>query len=259
MHRFFITPEQVDGHAIRLSPEQAHQVTRVLRLRAGQSICVLDGAGRECAALLTEVSPAHVIARAGAWQACEREPHVHLCLALGLLKGEKMDWAVQKATEVGATVIVPLCCARSVVRLREGRADGKTDRWQKIAREAAEQCRRGRVPRVTEPRSLPALLQRAAEFELLLLADEGEAAPLANALREREHPNALLTSAAREANRLRVLLLIGPEGGFDTEEARLAREAGAVPVSFGPRILRAETAAVVGAALVLHELEDRNR
>ncbi|MBI3945812.1 MAG: 16S rRNA (uracil(1498)-N(3))-methyltransferase [Armatimonadetes bacterium] len=254
MHHFHISPDQMNGDRVELTPEQAHQVARVLRLRPGDVICLLDGSCRECRAVLAEVSPGRVAARAGEWRRCAREPDARLCLALGLLKGEKMDWAVQKATEVGVCEVVPLLCARSIVRLEEGRDAGKVQRWQRIAREAAEQCRRARVPAISPPLSLGSLLERAAEFDLILLADEGESAPLSPALAagmrkvkgERRTGNAV---------GLRVLLLVGPEGGFAPEETRRAQEAGAVAVSLGARILRAETAAVVGPALVLHELE----
>lgn len=244
MHRFFIEPGQVCGDEVTLSPEQAHQIARVLRLSSGARVCVLDGRGRESEAVLMEVSPRHATARALEWQPATSEPRAHVALALGLLKGEKMDWAVQKATEVGAAEILPIQCARSVVRVDAERATSKVERWQRIAREAAEQCRRGRVPVVHPPLPLDSVLARAAEFDRILLADEAETVPLSAAL-----------SPALSATPPRVLLLIGPEGSFAPEEAAAARAAGALSVSLGPRVLRAETAALVGTTLLLHHLE----
>ncbi len=240
MHHFFIQPEQVEGDEVLLSPEQAHQLARVLRLEAGARICVLDGSGEECTAVLQEVAPARATARIVERQGCSREPRVSLSLGLALLKGERMEWAVQKATEVGVCEILPVACARSVVRLDEAGGAAKSQRWQKIAREAAEQCRRGRVPEVARPARLSSLLAHLAEFDCVLIADEVDTTPLAVALAPEAH---------------RVLLLIGPEGGFAPDEVAAARAAGARPVSLGARILRAETAAVVGCALVLHEME----
>lgn len=244
MHRFFIEPNRIQGEQVTLSPEQAHQVARVLRLQPGARICVLDGRGRECEAVLEEVTPRHASAHALEWRPTSGEPRAHVALALGILKGEKMDWAVQKATEVGAAEILPVECARSVVRVDGERAAGKAERWQRIAREAAEQCRRGRVPEVSRPATLASVLARAPEFDRILLADEGETAPLSEAL-----------SPAPSGASLRILLLVGPEGSFTPEEAEAARAVGALPVSLGSRILRAETAALVGVALVLHHVE----
>lgn len=240
MHRFFVTPEHIEDERVTLAPEQAHQLYRVLRLRPGATICVLDGEGLEYIAELVELSTSTATARVQEKRPCRTEPRVRLCLGLGLIKGEKMDWAVQKATEVGAAEIVPLACAHSVVRVDAERAAGKVQRWQRIAMEAAEQCRRGRIPVVTLPQTPAQLLARVSEFDRMLLADEQETAPLA---------------ATLQPEMRRVLLLIGPEGGFAPEEAGAARTAGAISISLGPRILRAETAAVVGCALVVHELE----
>jgi len=251
MHRFFVSPDQIEDARVVLSAPQAHQVARVLRLRPGDPIGILDGSGAECAAVLEAVSPARAVARLQEWHLCPAEPRTHLALGLGLLKGEKMEWAIQKVTEVGASRILPVACARSVVRLEEERAAGKVRRWQQIAQEAAEQCRRGRVPQVAAPLSWPALLDHAAGADVTLLADEQEATPLAEALR-----TALPPSQHDPTQPARVLLLVGPEGGFTPEETTAARAVGAIPVSLGPRILRAETAAVVGAALLLHLLEE---
>lgn len=261
MHRFLILPCQIHGEHATLRPEQAHQVCRVLRMKPGSAICVVDGRGQECAARLEEVSLRRVVVRLGLWRRCEREPKVHLCLGLGLLKGEKMDWAVQKATEVGVSEVVPLQCARCVVRWEEERGLGKVRRWQRIALEATEQCQRARVPVVGAPISFGSLLERAATFDWVLLAHEGASVSLPQALAagrravQGEPQSNAETSEAWVAPR--VLLLVGPEGGFAPEEVRQAQEAGVVAVSLGARTLRAETAAVVGVALVLYELERR--
>jgi len=243
MHRFFVSPGQIEGNRVSLTPEQAHQVARVLRLRPGGTVCVLDGSGVEYTAVLEEVSPARALARITQPRAARREPGPYVCLGLAILKGERMDWAVQKATEVGVSEIAPVACAHSIARVDAGQVEAKARRWQKIALEAAEQCRRARVPVVAPPVSLPALLERAPEFDRVLLADEQETARLAEAL----------APGAR-----RVLLLVGPEGGFAPEEVAAARAEGALAVSLGPLVLRAETAAIVGIALVMHELEDRS-
>lgn len=248
LHRFFVDPGQMEGSRVWLSPQQSHQAARVLRLRPGERVCILDGSGLEYLATLERVQTDGCLASITAQRLCPAEPRTHVCLGLGVLKGERMDWAIQKATEAGVGEVVPLDCARSVVRLEPDRASARVRRWQAIAQEAAEQCRRGRVPPIGAPAPLSAVLSRAVSYDLALLAFEGEAAPLADVVQAGRPPEAGAVQ--------RVLLLIGPEGGFALEEVAAARVAGAIPVSLGPRILRAETAAAIATALVLHLLGD---
>ncbi|MDH7568446.1 MAG: 16S rRNA (uracil(1498)-N(3))-methyltransferase [Armatimonadota bacterium] len=244
MHHFFVAKDQVNGLEVRLAPPQVHQVVRVLRLRAGDRIVVLDGLGNELEAELVHVSPTGVTARGTAWRPSPREPRVHVALALGLLKGERMEWAIQKGTEVGVSRFIPVYCARSVVRLTDPRAAEKRARWQRVALEAAEQCRRGCVPTVDLPTPFDAVLGATSAFHLTLIAVESGGTPL----------RAVMEAARSETRQ--VLLLVGPEGGFAAHETRAALDAGLRPVSLGARVLRAETAAIVGTALLLHHLDE---
>jgi 16S rRNA (uracil1498-N3)-methyltransferase len=158
-------------------------------------------------------------------------------LVQALAKGEKMDLVVQKATELGASRIVPLASERAVVKLQPGAA--KLDRWRRIAQEAARQCGRADVPRIDEPCGLAEVLR--------MLRDDPERRGL---LLDVEEKSLRLSAAARGVSRL--LLAVGPEGGFSPEEHDQARRGGMLPVALGPLVLRTETAGLAALAVLLH-------
>jgi len=168
------------------------------------------------------------------------EPPLPLILFQSLLKREKFEWILQKGTEIGVTRFVPLVTQRSLVQ-QTAVKPAKMARWRKIITEAAEQCRRGRIPRLDEPRTLPAALAMLPADTLALIPWEEE--------QRRPLPDVgNLTPAA-------LALFIGPEGGFAATEVALALEHGCQSVTLGPRILRAETAALASAAVLLHKIE----
>lgn len=197
-------------------------------MRAGDPLVVLDGRGAAWEAELREVSREAVVIHLGDASPCSPEPDLDVTLIAAVLKGERQDWLIQKAVELGVSRIQPVVCARSVVRP----GGEKVDRWQRIAQEAAEQCERGIVPAVAEP--LP-LARASWEGAIALVCTERQGAPLLAAL--------------PDAHRL--ALLIGPEGGWADEEVASLRERGALPVSLGPRVLRAETAALAALAAIM--------
>lgn len=240
MHRFFVEGPIVAGEERALPREVAQQVSRVLRLRVGETILLLDGEGWAFPLRLTGSAPGEVRGIVGDGQRVESEPRVAVTLYAAPLKGDHYAYALQKATEIGAAAFVPIVTERTVA----GEASAtKLERWRRIVREAAEQSGRGRIPAVSEPvpfaaacegtvASVPALIPWEAE------AERGLRATLAALAAERGQPGALS-------------LFIGPEGGFSTAEIALARSAGIVPVTLGRRILRAETATAVATALTL--------
>ncbi|RRR77689.1 MAG: 16S rRNA (uracil(1498)-N(3))-methyltransferase [Candidatus Viridilinea halotolerans] len=236
---FFVDPTTLTHDEIDLDDSAlAHQLGRVLRLGPGARVLLLDGLGMACEVELTALT------RTGLrGLVCERrpaagEPSWHATLFLALLRPERFEWALQKAVELGVTRVVPVVFERS---LPSDRADGKKiERWQRIVREAAEQSCRGVLPRVEAPVSFVAACQAAASATLPLLLWEGQA-PL---LRER------LRAANKPAS---ISLLSGPEGGIAPAELTTASEHGIMPVSLGPRILRAETAPVAAIAALGYE------
>lgn len=242
MHRFFVSPNRIHHRFVQFDDDQAHQMRRVLRLRPGDQVVVLDGSGWQYEATLEEVSNAKATGRLSEPVEATGEPAARLTLYQSLVRREKFEWVLQKGTEVGVAAFVPVITRRSLVRDAEDIGPEKLGRWRRIIREAAEQSGRGLLPSLTGPIDFDASPTGALQAGMALIAWEGETRrTIGEALAGR--------STAHD-----FALFIGPEGGFDEEEVRLAESWGAVPVSLGRRILRAETAAVVGAALVLHHL-----
>ncbi|MDI3280362.1 MAG: 16S rRNA (uracil(1498)-N(3))-methyltransferase [Bacillota bacterium] len=225
---------------VLLTGADAHHIHRVLRLRPGEEIEV-SCQGRTYVVRLTRTSPAAVQGRVVAQVKERREPRARVILAQALLKGEKMEWVIQKGTELGVKGFIALEARRAVVQLAPEKAAQRRERWQRIAREAAQQCGRPLVPFVAGPLPLQQVIESADYAPCLkLLAWEGEEeVPLHRAL----------AGGGPEAG---VVVFIGPEGGFTVEEVNAARRAGAQPVSLGPRILRAETAALAAVTAVLY-------
>ncbi len=239
--RVLLKPGEVRGDEIIVEGERAHYLARVLRLGAGDAFVAADPGGRELEAEIVALGEGWVRARWLVSHEARGEPAHPIHIALGVLKGKAMDWAVQKVTEVGASALLPVLTERGVVRLDDRRWGPRLQRWQEIAAQAVRQCGRSRPPEVSRPLSVPELadLCRAGALPWLLLDPRAE---------EACGFRAALGSAAGAG------LIIGPEGDFTQAERDLLLAAGAVPVSLGPRVLRAETAAVVACALALHTL-----
>jgi 16S rRNA (uracil1498-N3)-methyltransferase len=233
VHRLFVPPEQI-ADLVRLDPAQSRHLEVVLRLGPGAELEVFDGRGARWPARIE----APGVLRLGRRADPERGAS-DVWLAQALAKGEKLDLVVQKATELGASRILPLAAERSVVRLDEDRAERRAARLRRIAQEAARQCGRSDVPEVSAPCTLADLgdLLRADPDRRGLLLDPEE-----RALR--------LSQAARGASRL--LLAVGPEGGFTPAERAGAAAAGFAPVTLGSRVLRTETAGLAALAIVQH-------
>lgn len=228
LRRVFLPPERISAGRAVLTPEAVHYLRDVLRLEAGAELELFDGQGGAYPARLEEDL---------AWLRLgprrEARPALSLWLLAALSKGEKMDLVMQKATELGATRILSFEAERSVVRLDPGRGPARLARWRRIAEEAARQCGRADVPEVSLSPSLPAALAQVPEGFVRLAF----------------HPGGGPLSRERGAD-VGVAAVVGPEGGFSPEEVLACEAAGVRTVSLGPRILRAETAALVAVALL---------
>lgn len=237
--RFFITPDQVQGPRITVTGDDLRHIRTVLRKKTGDLLTLLDGAGAEYTVEIADMQRDAIVADVISQRRREvRGPRV--ILGQGLPKSDKMDWIVQKATELGVSSLVPLVTQRTVVKTKD--AEKRIARWQKIAREAAMQSNRTDVPAVEGLRSLDAFLGAAAPATgtLLLLPWEEGTRPIKDALR---------SSPGAE----NIVVLIGPEGGFALSEAEAAREKGFHLVSLGPTVLRTETAAVAALSMISYE------
>ncbi|MEO4048638.1 16S rRNA (uracil(1498)-N(3))-methyltransferase [Pseudomonas sp. CAU 1711] len=229
LSRFFIdAPLSLGQH---LLPEaQAHYIGRVLRHAAGDAVQLFDGSGQEYLGELIEVGKKAVRVELREAFAGQAESPLRIHLGQGLSRGERMDWAIQKATELGVAEITPLLSERCEVRLKDERADKRLAHWRQVAISACEQCGRSRLPTLHPPVPL-AEWRTAVEAELKLVLH-----PLAAPLDSHARPQSLA-------------FLIGPEGGLSETEVEQARAAGFHPARLGPRVLRTETAPVVALAV----------
>ncbi|MEB3224069.1 MAG: 16S rRNA (uracil(1498)-N(3))-methyltransferase [Candidatus Sericytochromatia bacterium] len=234
MTRFFVSPAALGAGQVRLTGADAHHATRVLRLGPGDGLTLLDGTGRVVEARVTAIEGREV-ALAVVSEAHEAPDGPPITLVQALPKGDKLDWIVQKATELGVAAIRPVAASRCVVRLDADRSQGKLRRWEAIAREAAEQCERPDLPRIYPPVSLEALGWAPGDT-VLVLAERARGGTLA----------AVLPPAAPTG----IWVLVGPEGGWAPEELERLEALGARCVSLGPRILRTETAGLAALAVI---------
>lgn len=245
MHRFFVPPESLRGETAVLQGAQARQVARVLRLRPQDRVLLLDNQGWQYPVELVRVAPERVEGRVLGRAPAPPEPRVAITLYQGALKAARFEWVLQKGTEVGISAFVPVVCTRSVAR-EVADASAKASRWRRILQEAAEQAGRGRIPLLHPALPFAEAWDRVQGLALLPWEGEREAG-LRGVLTEQLFPGL-------RGEYPPVSLLVGPEGGFTPEEVDMARRRGAVLVSLGRRILRAETAGVVAAAAVLYHV-----
>ena len=231
--RFYCPPPLPLNTNYELPPEAAHHASRVLRLRVGDAVQIFDGLGNALDATINAINGKHVLL--GNLQTCmgQQEPGLRIVLAQAMSTSEKMDWVVQKATELGAAEIVPVQTQRSVAKLAGSRAEKRAEHWRNVAVAACEQCGRNTLPQLHAPQELDAWLnemRRASGSKFILL------------------PGGASNLQAQPKPQGRVTLLIGPEGGFTADEASVAQQAGFIPVLLGPRVLRTETAAIASIA-----------
>lgn len=231
-HRFHV-PEAAPGARVALPEHSAHHARDVLRLRPGAPVRVFDGRGSEFEAVLEAVSRQGVSAKVTAVAAARPESPLRVVLAVSPLRGDRMEMVVQKATELGVAEIHPVVTTRTDAAARPALKGSRQERWDKVASGAAEQSGRAVVPHVAPTRTLDALLADPFAGLKVMFVERGPAPRLSLLPRP-----------------LEVLLLVGPAGGWEEAEVTRAGAAGFVPASLGPRILRAETAAVTAVSAV---------
>ncbi len=245
MHRFFIAPECIRSNLVEFPEETARQISRVLRLKTGQQVTVLDNLGSEYLVELGEMQGKKMRGTVVQTSVAAAEPAVKLSLYLCLSQREKFELMLQKCTEIGASAFTPVISSRSLVQDGEDKAGRRRERWEGILREAAEQSGRGRIPRLHAPRSFREAVDESAQNNGLTLIPTLD-------LPGRVGIKQALAGLDRKAPP-EIGVFIGPEGGFSDEEVELARAAGCRPVDLGRRVLRMETAAMVASTLVLSE------
>ena len=240
MPRFFVAKEDIRNGIVTVSGEDAHHISRALRMAAGERVTVCDAEGTDYECVLTDFLPDRVLARVERSRPTDREPPYIAVLYQGLPKADKLENVIQKAVECGVSRIVPFESERCVARIGDGDGEKKNARRNRIAAEAAKQCGRGILPAVEPAKPFREAVAEVARFDLALICYEGEGTtPL---------PSVLAAAKSRMPERPAVALMVGSEGGFSLGEAEAAKAAGWIPVGLGKRILRTETAPVFALA-----------
>ena len=247
MYHFFVREEQIGDDLIFIEGQDVNHIRNVLRMREGEQICVSSReGGKEFRAEITALESGRVTARILWTVEPEAELPSRLVLFQGLPKGDKMELIIQKAVELGAARIVPVSCARSVVKLDEKKAASKVRRWQAVCESAAKQSGRRLIPEVGEVTSFAGALREAAGLDVCLIPYERA--------EDMAHTRQIIESIRPGQS---VGILIGPEGGFEPEEVQEAAAAGAKPITLGKRILRTETAGMTVLSVLMFHLEQR--
>ena len=247
MHRFYLPPSQAQGSSLTITGREAHHAIHVLRVKRGEHVVVLDGAGGEVTCDVCEVDR-HKLGLAVLQKTSVPPLPFRIVLAQALTKGKSMDLIVQKATELGVHRIVPILSDRSVVQVEEESAAAKVEKWQTIAIESIKQCGSPWLPSIDHPMTPQSFLMSGEKFDLMLIASLQT-----DARHPREHFERFRGEHHREPKTLCVW--IGPEGDFTPAEIHAIKNAAALPISLGPLVLRSETAAIYSLAVLNYELQ----
>lgn len=236
------------GRRVELPAAASLHVTRVLRLRHGATLTVFDGQGGEFGATLHLGSRGAATVEVKEHRAIEQESPLRVTLLQGLARGERMDWVIQKATELGVAAIIPVASQRSVVQLEAERGDRRLQHWRAVAAAACEQCGRNTLPRIDAPRDFSDALAAVAELPLRVLLEPGVGRRLGEVVLGEMALGTGRSESVTTARSVALALLVGPEGGWDESEIALAEQAGCTAVRLGPRVLRTETAGLAALA-----------
>lgn len=241
MHRFFIPQPYADE--MKVEGVDARHIYTVLKMKPGEKVQIVSDDGVTALAEIKETSAAYTLVHCLEVIAESHEPSVKITLAQGLVKGEKMDFIIQKAVELGVSRIVPLAMEHSVVRYDGDKANKKRERWQKIAESAAKQSKRDIIPQVADVETIDKLMADCGCTVKIIAYECEDRQGLKQVLQKNQQTDS-------------ILIIIGPEGGISETELNAARNGGAVPVSLGRRILRAETAGLTALSAILYEFDE---
>jgi 16S rRNA (uracil1498-N3)-methyltransferase len=247
MRRFYLPPEQCQSERLALAGAEAHHAADVLRLKPGELVTVLDGAGGEFTCRIHAVERKRIQLDVESLVR-DSPPACRITLIQAIPKGQIFEAIVQKATELGVWRIVPLLSERVAARLVGEAAEHKREKWQQTAVEAIKQCGQRWLPRVEAPVVLPAWLASGEQFDLALFGSLEE---------DRRHAREYFASFEKERRRRpdSVCVWIGPEGDFSPAEVEAIKKSGALPITLGPLVLRSETAAIFALSIINYELQ----
>lgn len=248
MRRYFVELKDIQGEKVFFNKEQSHHMSKVLRSAPGERVDVCTGDGTVYHAVLESFEKDKVTAVIIGKEEHQQETAVPICLYQGMPKADKLEWIIQKCTELGISAIIPVETGRSVIHLDGEKAEKKIDRWQKIAQEASQQSKRVTIPKIgpylTWKQFLPHVTQQDSEITIILWEDEQT-----HRLKE------VLQEVDWEKTK-RINLVVGPEGGMSEGEVAQLREVGGVTASLGKRILRTETAGLAAVSMIEYELDE---
>jgi 16S rRNA (uracil1498-N3)-methyltransferase len=246
MQRYFI-PHKANAASFLINEEDRHHIVKVMRMQIGDQIICVDPEGKQAVCRISEITNSSVVADVVQWKDESPELPISITIASGLPKGDKLEWIIQKGTELGAHQFLPFSAARSVVKWDEKKAAKKIERWQKIAKEAAEQSHRTILPAIINPMTFKDLLKKSQDFDYKLAAYEEES---------RQGETSVLFSTLNRMKEGETLLIVfGPEGGLAEEEVQQLKEFGFGLCGLGPRILRTETAPLYSLAAISYHFE----
>lgn len=247
MPKFFVPKENINKDKIIINSDDVSHITRVLRMNVGDTLLLCDGKGFDYDAEISEISQKEIVCHITAARKSDTEPNIEVILFQGLPKGSKMEYIIQKTTELGISKIVPCTLSRCVMKLENAKAEAKKiERWQKIAESAAKQSGRGIIPEITSAASLDGAIKQLSECDIAFAPYECE---------DMQNLKSVLTTVDTPK---KIGFIIGPEGGFDMKEIEKLRNAGIKTVTLGKRILRTETAGEAVLAMTMYEKGDIN-
>jgi len=244
MPTFFVDHDAITPPTIRITGDLLHHLRNSLRLHPGDTLTLNDTCGSRYHVEVTCVSSQAIDSRIIDRQIEPTGRTPSIVLGQALIKSDKMDWVIQKATELGVATIAPIYSIHSVIRSNPDRLDHQRARWNRITRGAAQQSERWTIPTIADPTNLAEICRQYA------------ASPLKGMLTERSSSPSLATIPLPQDRSHSIVVLIGPEGGWAADEQRLAQEQGFLPLSLGPRILRAETAAIAALSILQSRLDE---
>lgn len=247
MYKFFVNNDQINGEKVKVIGEDINHIKNVLRLEVGENICICNKeTSKSFLCEIESFSNDEVKCKILEEVLETTECGTYIHIFQGLPKSDKLEWIIEKGTEIGVKEITPVVMKRSIVKLDEKDKVKKISRWQKIAEVAAKQSKRDSILKVNDVINFQNLFENIKDYDILLVAYEEE--------KENTLKN-VLSSFLSEKN-LKVAVIIGPEGGIDIEEIEKCKEKGFIPVTLGKRILRTETAPLVISSNIIYELED---
>ncbi len=251
MHKIFVEPENISSNQIEITGENLNHIKNVLRCQKNEKIEIasLQEASFSYITCIEEISKEKMICRILEKKPVETETRIYLHVIQGIPKADKMEWIIEKGTELGVKEFTPLLLKRCVVKLEPREEEKKQVRWRKIAKAAAEQSKRNQIPVINKIQNVEKVFQTIQNYDIVLVAYEGE------------KENTLKQEARKleQKQNLKIAIIVGPEGGIEEAEIQQMKEMGAKIISLGKRILRTETASLVVVSNIIYELEESSQ